>query len=149
MPIKDYTTKINPSKTAGEVMELLAQRGAQRIALEYDHEIGIPVALVFAVNTEYGVRQFDLPIRAAGVLKALERDPKVPRALVNEPQANRVAWRITKDWIEAQMALIEAGLASLDEVMLPYMVDSGGKTVFEVYRTQQFALEAGETHGKK
>ena len=34
-------------------------------------------------------------------------------------QANRTAWRIIKEWILAQMALIETEMVSVEEVFLP------------------------------
>lgn len=51
-------------------------------------------------------------------------------------QAARVAWRIAKDWLEAQAALIDAEMALLDEVMLPYMLGDRGQTVYDIFRTQ-------------
>ena len=38
-----------------------------------------------------------------------------------------ITWRILKDWVEAQMALLETGMVTMDESFLPYMV-SGGQT---------------------
>lgn len=59
-------------------------------------------------------------------------------------QAERVAWRIIKDWIEAQMAIIEAQLASMDEVFFPYMLDSAGqKTLYEAYCERQLLIGDG------
>ena len=36
-------------------------------------------------------------------------------------QAYRVAWRNILDWVQAQMALLEIGMAKMEEVFLPYM----------------------------
>ncbi|MFN6559978.1 MAG: hypothetical protein RMY28_009240 [Nostoc sp. ChiSLP01] len=36
-----------------------------------------------------------------------------------------------KDWVEAQMAVIEAGLATLPEVFLPYAILPSGQTVYD------------------
>ena len=60
-------------------------------------------------------------------------------------RAERVAWRVIKDWLEAQLALIDAQMATLDQVMLPYLViDATGKTLYGSYRDrEQVALEAG------
>jgi hypothetical protein len=58
-------------------------------------------------------------------------------------QAERVAWRIVKDWIAAQLAIVETGMTSLDQVMFPYMLDNDGATLYELYVGQQPALEAG------
>lgn len=45
--------------------------------------------------------------------------------------AQRTGWRILKDWVAAQLAIIEAGLATLPEVMLPYALLSDGQTLYK------------------
>lgn len=146
MPILNYTTEIAVSKTMGEIQGALARRGIRSISTLYDD--GTPAGLAFTMRTDYGYRDFELPVRTAGVLAAMKGDAKVPRAKCTTEQAARVAWRIAKDWLEAQSALIDAGLASLDEVMFPYMVASfdGGRavTMFDVFRDKQIALTTGE-----
>jgi hypothetical protein len=43
-----------------------------------------------------------------------------------------VAWRIIKDWTEAQLALVQAGVAELAEVFLPYATHpQTGQTFYE------------------
>ena len=44
-------------------------------------------------------------------------------------QAVRVAWRIVKDWVEAQMALVETQMVTTAEVFLPYAVMKDGRTL--------------------
>ena len=60
-------------------------------------------------------------------------------------QAERVAWRIVKDWVEAQMAILESEMVQMDEIFLPYMLSNSGQTVFEAYRNNQLALGGGES----
>tara|TARA_R110002051_G_scaffold60546_9_gene110975 strand:+ start:81790 stop:82218 length:429 start_codon:yes stop_codon:yes gene_type:complete len=135
MPILNYTTTIDVAKTMLEVQKSLSRRGVTKISTLFDDE-GIVAGIGFSLKTEYGVRDFELPVRTAGVLRALQADKSVPRSKTTPEQAARVAWRIAKDWLEAQSALIDAGLAELDEVMLPYMIGNNGQTVYEVFRTQ-------------
>lgn len=139
MPILNYTTEIAVEKTIGEVTRALARRGVTRISTLFDDD-GVPAGLGFTMKTDYGPRDFELPVKTAGVLRAMQRDAKVPKSKQTSEQAARVAWRIAKDWLEAQSALIDAELASLDEVMLPYMVDAKGQTVYEVFRSNQKAI---------
>lgn len=61
----------------------------------------------------------------------MKKDRNIRPMYCNEAQAIRTGWRIVKDWVEAQMALIEAGLASLPEVMLPYAITSNGETLYK------------------
>lgn len=140
MPILNYTTSIAVTKTMGEIQGALARRGVTSIATLFDDD-GTPSGLGFTMRTDYGERHFELPIRTAGVLAAMKADPKVTRSQCSTEQAARVAWRIAKDWLEAQAALIDAGLAEMEEVMLPYMIDSAGRTTYELYRAGQRAIE--------
>lgn len=98
------------------------------------YDAGRPVAIAFSIDTEFGPRNFDLPVNTEGVFKAMQRDRSVPPRYTNRAQAERVAWRILKDWVEAQLALIEAGMSKLDEVMLPYMMTNRGRTLAVEYR---------------
>jgi hypothetical protein len=140
MPILNYTTDIAVSKTMGEIQGALARRGVTRISTLFDEATGTPSGIAFTMKTDYGVREFELPVRTSGVLAAMEADPKVPRSKCTPEQAAKVAWRIAKDWLEAQSALIDASLATLDEVMLPYMVNEKGQTMYALYRSNQKAI---------
>ena len=56
-------------------------------------------------------------------------------------QAERVAWRILKDWVEAQMALLDIGMVRFEEIFLPYIETKNGRTVYERLEEKQFLLE--------
>jgi len=141
MPILNYTTTIEVSKTMGEIQESLARRGVSRISTLFDDD-GTAAGLAFTMKTDYGMRDFELPVRTAGVLAAMRRDPKVPKGKQTPEQAARVAWRIAADWLKAQAALIDAELATLDEVMLPYLVMPTGRTMYVETRSRFLELEA-------
>ena len=144
MPIKNYTTSISEEKTVGEIMALLAQKKAMRVQIEYDAQ-GRPdaISFLFAVN---GVPiPFKLPCNFDGVYSSLlkgfssttagrQARTRFERNAENKAQARRIAWRIIKDWVAAQMALIEAEQASLAEVFLPYAVRNDGTTMFQYFQ---------------
>lgn len=142
MPILNYTTEISVAKSSAEIQSALARRGVKSISTLFDDD-GNAAGLGFSMVTDYGDRYFELPVKVDGVLAAMRRDPKVPKSKQTQEQAARVAWRIAKDWLEAQAALIDAGLAQLDQVMFPYMVGDAGATVYELYRGRQLELTAG------
>lgn len=133
MTLKNATTNIDPSKTAGEIMGLLGAKGAKRISTTYNDD-GVLNGMSFVLNTEYGLQEYDLPVRAEGMLAALKRDRNVPASKCTPEHAARVAWRTAKVWLEAQIALTEAGLALMDEVMLPYAIANDGKTMYTLMR---------------
>lgn len=140
MPIAGYSTTVNASKTAAEVSAMLAKRGASRIMTEYG-DGGRAIGLSFEIRAEYGTRGFELPIRAEGVLATLKRDRAEKRYLTIE-QAEKVAWRLVRDWLRAQLALIDAGSVSLDEVFFPWMIAGERGTMHEIYVSQQKAIGA-------
>jgi len=52
--------------------------------------------------------------------------------------AARVAWRICKDWIEAQLAIVDAEMADMMEIFLPYAQTESGETLYEVMKSKGF-----------
>lgn len=122
MAIKNYTTKVPASRTAAEIQELLAKHGAGKVMTEYDAD-GNPMSICFEISG----RTFKLPVRVEAVERLLAE-----QGVSSSPErAEMVAWRNVKDWIAAQIAMITIGQVTLDEVMLPYMVDSYGNTLYE------------------
>lgn len=145
MPLLNYTTEVPVSRTVEHVNRALVRGGARAIMSEYDAS-GRPVGVAFQIQTPYGLRGFTLPVDVDGVFKALNADKGVSeRKYRTRDHAERVAWRILKDWLEVQLAMVQAQMVAFDQVMLPYMQSEvGGPTVYELYRDRQLALPAGE-----
>lgn len=146
----NYTTQIPASKTLGEIMGMLAGAGARSLQVDYDG--GNPTGLQFLIATRFGERGFQLPANVERVWKVLSGQydqGRVQRRFATKEQAARVAWRIVRDWLDVQLALIEAGMVDLEEVMLPYMVHDSGQTVYQLMQAQQFkALGPGKGEGR-
>lgn len=143
MPIANYSTDVSVSSSMGEVTGALTKRGVTRISTVIDDD-GNPSGIAFTMKTHYGVQEFELPVRVEGVLAALTKDKVQPKWRTKQ-HAAKVAWRIARDWLRAQSALIDAELATLDEVMLPYMLgNKQGQTVYQmVVDSGLKQLEAG------
>lgn len=141
MALLNYTTDVPVSRTLGHVQGLLVKAGAHRIAIDYAD--GEPSGVAFEVETPHGMRSYLLPVRSAAVLAVLQADGV--KASYQTPQhAHRVAWRITKDWLEVQLAMLQADMVSLDQLMLPYLQVSLGRTLYDAWaEDQQLALGAG------
>lgn len=136
MAILNYTTKINHYQTISEIQQCLARRGAQKIIIDNNAE-GIPVSVSFMILWNEKPVAFQLPCNFKGVLKSMERNKKVTRSLCTEEQALRVGWRIVKVWVEAQMAIVEAEVATMAEVFLPYAISKNGKTLYDLISCNQ------------
>ena len=142
MPLLNYTTSIAVDKTIAEIQKCLSTHGATGILTEYDQ--GVVIALSFGIKFPDRDLHFRLPCDHQPVLELLKKDRKVPRRLVSKEQALRVAWRIIKDWTEAQMAIVETKMVSIEQVFFPYAITNDGRTVFERVKNSPLLLSSGE-----
>ena len=136
MPIMNYTTKVDVYTTIGAIQGMLVKHGAKKIMQDYD-ENGRIRAICFAIDTPTGLRGIQLPAKVENVLAVLHQQ----KVKADYEQAERVAWRIVKDWVAAQMAILESEMVQLDEIFLPYMVNREGNTFYQLYRANQLMLE--------
>lgn len=136
MPILNYTTKVNVYTTIGEIQAILVKHGAKKIMQDYDDDGNIR-SLSFLINTPTGPRGIKLPANVDAVQKVLSKQ----KVKCDREQAERVAWRIVKDWVAAQMAILESEMVQMEEIFLPYMLNDSGQTLFEAYRMNQLRLE--------
>jgi len=127
----NYSTTIDAFKTIGEIQGILSRHNARRVVIEYENQL--PIALTFGHVSERGIEiSFRLPCNFKGIQKACEKKKLQPRFRTQD-QAIRIGWRVIKDWLEAQLSMVEAELATTTEVFLPYAITKmGGKTMFEL-----------------
>ncbi len=57
--------------------------------------------------------------------------------------AARVGWRILKDWVRAQMAILETEMVEIEQIFLPYMEAKDGRTLYETMIDKGFYLTEG------
>lgn len=151
MPTLNYTTKIPVARTIGEIQEMLVRHGAATVSTAYVDQT--PSGISFMLRTPHGPRAFSLPVNVDAVRallikqnenREMRSDGKRVTAFTTQEHAARVAWRVLKDWVEAQLAIIEAQMATLDQVMLPYLHVDGDLTLYEMYREREsLALNPG------
>lgn len=138
MPLLNYTTKVDIFTTIGQIQGILVKHGAKRIVQDYRGES--VTALCFVIDTPIGEQAVRLPANVKAVQDTLQKQ----KVKADYAQAERVAWRIVKDWVEAQMAILESGMVKLDQIFLPYIMDSDGRTVYELYESKQLLLSGGK-----
>ena len=131
MPIKNYTTKVPALQSVAEIVGALAAHGATKIQQDYDS-----VFIAFMIETPAGPRGFRLPSNTDKVTAVLARQ----KVRVDSAQAERIAWRILRDWVIAQMAILETEMVAMDEIMLPYMLDGQGNTAYELYQGRRLLI---------
>lgn len=135
MAIKNYTSGVDIYTSLGEIQGALARAGASKIMVDYD--AGKPVAVTFAIQTTSGTRGFRFPAAVDGTLRVFAKQ----RVKADRAQAERTAWRNIRDWVLAQLALVESCDVAVDEVFFPYLTDRNGKTLYQAYATGQIMLE--------
>ena len=138
MPIKNYTTKVDVYTSLGEIQGALARNGATKVMVDY--EGGEPTAITFALLGPGGIRGFALPAAVDGTLRVFARQ----KVKADKKQAAMTAWRNVRDWVLAQMALVESCDVPIDQVFLPYLTDGKGQTLYDVYASGQLMLGSGE-----
>jgi hypothetical protein len=138
-----------------ECQDILGTGGAESVAVHYSD--GEPAGLSFVLRTPHGGRAYTMPVDVEAMHALLLRESQAGRlsahagksyrrtAAESREQAARVAWRVVKDWLEAQMALVAARQATLTDVMLPYLHVEGDRTLREVFNeSENRALVAAE-----
>lgn len=142
MAILNYTTTVDAFKTVSEIEYILMKHKAKSIMKDYDGET--ITGLSFLIDT--GVQQIPvkLPVKIDECLEVLKKERREnPKKQIKDTrqQAERVAWRILKDWVEAQMALLDIEMVRFEEIFLPYIQTNNGQTVYERLEEKQFLLE--------
>jgi len=128
MPILNFTTKIPAARTVSEISALLARKGASSITQQFS-DTGKVAAVTFTMKVGGVPTNFLLPSNERGVYDVMLKS--APPRFRSREQAERVSWRILKDWCEAQIALVESRQAEMGQVFMPYAVQ-GGRTLYEV-----------------
>lgn len=146
-PLLNYTT--NPMrKTADEIVGILARHGCESVTQTYEDGEISGIAFVFPIKGPSGTatREFKMPINVDDCWRVMRRQNAagvIADTFASHEQAKRTAWRITKDWIDAQLALLATEMTRLETIFLPFMVaDEDGRTVFEILDNRGFKLPA-------
>lgn len=130
MPLLNYTTKVPVFRSVQEIQKALVKAGASSIMQDFDSE-GVISAIAFQINLNGNNISFRLPSETRAVLAVMQQNG-TPRSYLTEEHAQRVAWRIIKDWVEAQMAIVQTKMVTLPQVFLPYAVNKDGVTLYEI-----------------
>lgn len=142
MAILNYTTTVDSFKTVSEIEYILMKHKAKSIMKNYEGDS--ITGLSFLIDTGYQQIPVRLPVKVDECLKVLKKEKREnPRKQIKDTrdQAERVAWRILKDWVEAQMALLDIEMVRFEEIFLPYIETDNGRTIYERLEEKQFLLE--------
>ena len=140
MPLKNYRTRLTTDPFA-VIQKTLVTHKAKQIIQEFGRD-GRVYAITFSLEIDGRLHAFRLPARVDNVERILYGKKDLTES--QKEQAYKTAWANIRDWITAQMALLDTGMVKPEEIFLPYMQDKQGVTFFERMEQKGFLLESGE-----
>ena len=119
---------------------LLVAAGARSISMDYA-EGGKVVGMNFVLMIGGLPYPFKMPVRTQAVHEIFrKRRIATMKWRADEfeakdrEQAERVAWRQLLRWVQAQLAMVDCGMAQAREVFAPYLLDPSGMTSSSISR---------------
>ncbi len=151
MAIKNYRSDRPIERIFTELQQTLGTHGAKHISYDFGDD-GRVQGITFTVKVNDRFFPIKLPARVEQAQAVLRKQweagiisHKVGKEKAyGDEQAYRVAWSNILDWVQAQMALLEIGMAEMEEIFLPYMQDNQGVTYFERVKERGFLLGEGK-----
>ena len=141
-------TSVKAERSVGEIVAEIASRGATQIRQDYDSK-GLLTGLAFLITIMDGKQlAVELPARVEAMKKRIYRDlgPRQRDQWREDGRLDeasyRICWRQLAAWVKAQMALVDLDMAKQEEVFLPYITVSPGKTLFNVISERGFEMKA-------
>lgn len=141
--LKNYSTEIPARKSFLEMQEMLYKHGVKAVLTEFDDQRE-PVALSFSIHAAHGQMSYRLAANVTGVLAVLRdqaRQGLLQPRFTKPEHAEQVAWRVMKDWLASNLALIEIGMARMEEVLLPYLILDSGETLYRRLEAEGFDVQ--------
>jgi hypothetical protein len=139
MPIKNYSTTIGVEQTIAQIEKILAKHGARAILKEYDVSGRVTAVNFIAEIFEGKSIPFRLPLDVQALMEVINhqidhpnpKEGRIGRKYKNDMDyARRVGWRIIRDWVDAQMTMIDLKQVSVPQVFLSYAYDSTDQKTF-------------------
>jgi hypothetical protein len=135
--VKNYTTSIPAAKSISEIEDMLLQVGAVNFMKRADPVTRQYIEVAFQIEVSGIAVSYRLPARMDSISQMLasqynrEHSRKAKDAEEFEKQAYDTAWRILRDWVDAQIEIIRIGMVQAEEVFLPYMLMDRNTTVYD------------------
>ncbi len=143
MSLKNYESRSPLPNIFSAIEKTLSTHGAKQIIRDYDKQ-GRIISISFVVETSKGVMGIKLPARFDKVEQIFNEQG----IRYKEDQPYRTAWATIRDWVDAQMALIDWEMVKPEEVFLPYGITKDGQTYFEALESRGFQLGPGTEEGE-
>lgn len=134
--IKNYTSSTSVSNIVSAIQKILLQFGATGIGFEYSNN-GLITGIMFKIEDKDGNSR---------AVKVPSQWEKCKEVLVqqgyykSDEQAYRTALANIRDWLDAQLALLQTDMVEFRQIFLPYMTNMQGQTVYEYLEQTKYKL---------
>lgn len=147
MNLKNRTS--NTTNTFDKIQRILAEHNSRKVMFDYGNN-GQVSAITFSIIIGEKECGFKLPAMVENVERIMYKPRskyQTTRTLTQaqKEQAYRTAWANIRDWIDAQMAMVDTQQVKVEQVFLPYLVvNKEGQTLFQKMEDNKFLLGSGE-----
>lgn len=140
--LKNYRARTD--NAFDDIQRILVAHGAKSLTFDYDQGRAVGVTFTIVVRNER--LSFHMPARVQNVERLLSKQQhwRQPLTEIHKQQAYRTAWANIRDWLAAQMALVETEMVQMEEIFLPYLLTPTGESLFFAMQERQFLLPAPE-----
>ncbi len=128
MPLKNHRSE--STNTFDKIQKCLATHGAQKIMFDYGSD-GRIYGIAFQLLLNETPVVIKLPARIENVALIMYGGLLSQIGESKKEQAYRTAWANIRDWIDAQMAMLDTKMVKMEEIFLPYVMRKNGDTYFE------------------
>lgn len=141
--IKNATT--NGKDTFIKINTILTKHGVTKIMYDYSPSgDGSVDGITFGLNINGNDVGFKMPALVDNVFAIMypngNRYSEQRYLKSRKEQAYKTAWSNIKDWIDAQMALIDTQQVKIEQVFLPYMITGQDQTLYDQINESKFKL---------
>lgn len=139
MALKNTYSNTPAENSVRIVEKALVKAGA--VGMQYQYDQGRISAVRFVLKMQDRKVGFALPVDWRSFQAVLQRE-NIGRWR-DEDYCYRVAWCCIKDWVLAQLALLETQMVELPQIFLPFAVDKNDVTLYEQVKEGKFLLGPG------
>lgn len=124
--LMNYTTSIPASRSIAEIQEMLISFGATSIVMDAPDKRVNALRFIFPLDGK--PIPFSLPVDISKTASVLwvEYHNKTPKGKKTKDEmrddAERIAWRILRDWVHAQLSILTIEAAVFIDVFAGYLV---------------------------
>lgn len=111
-----------------QIQKSLIRVKATDVSYKFDGT-GRIVGMKFGLDINGKNVGFLLPVNMGKVAVVLKREGNTRHS--DDDYVYRVSWACMRDWVIAQLTLLETEMAEPLQVFLPYAYDKNGKTLYE------------------